>query len=395
MAWWWSPFCAAPQPNFLANKTSVYAPHLNLQRTVLFLGLKLSRFGCQSVSSGVDFLGPVPPVTILSLPCSAKPTMSVVELLRSVSVADLAPAKPILTLKSSENPREAYKKLAARNVRSAPVFDERTKRYIGFLDIRDLIAFIVYENSEADLRAAVDAKGDTTQFIDRLLTAGAQMYDLPLEGVSLSSLARRHGFRCVGSDATLDDVAKLLVHKGCHRVPVMNMEGEIVNIISQSSIIKFLDSNNERLGALGRHTIAQSMCGTSPVLSVKATDSVLDAFKLMAVNDITGVAIVDDSGELIANTSATDLKLFLQNPSVSLGISVLEFTSKVRQLDLKAVYPAMGVKPSDTLAHVLGKLAAAKVHRLFVVDNKRATSVVSLTDIIRYIYMVSLVKGDE
>lgn len=107
------------------------------------------------------------------------------------------------------------------------------------------------------------------------------------------------------------------------------------------------------------------------------------------------VQIVDDSGELIANTSATDLKLFLQNPSVSLGISVLEFTSQVRQLDLKAVYPAMGVKPSDTLAHVLGKLAAAKVHRLFVVDNKRATSVVSLTDIIRYIYMVSLVKGDE
>lgn len=33
------------------------------------------------------------------------------------------------------------------------------------------------------------------------------------------------------------------------------------------------------------------MCGTSPVLSVKATDSVLDAFKLMAVNDITGVAV--------------------------------------------------------------------------------------------------------
>lgn len=63
-------------------------------------------------------------------------------------------------------------------------------------------------------------------------------YDQPVDTVSVSSLARRRNFHCVAETATLDDVAKLLVHKGCHRVPVMDATGEIVNIISQSTIIK-------------------------------------------------------------------------------------------------------------------------------------------------------------
>lgn len=63
-------------------------------------------------------------------------------------------------------------------------------------------------------------------------------YDQPVDTVSVSSLARRRNFHCVPETATLDDVAKLLVHKGCHRVPVMDATGEIVNIISQSTIIK-------------------------------------------------------------------------------------------------------------------------------------------------------------
>eukprot|EP00037_Helgoeca_nana_P001883 m.30169 g.30169 ORF g.30169 m.30169 type:complete len:354 (+) comp12198_c0_seq2:155-1216(+) len=353
--------------------------------------------------------------------------MSVVELLKSVPVSSIVPAGPIVCLKSTDNPRDAFKQLADANIRSAPVYDERTSRYIGFLDVRDLMAFIVYENGEPELRKAAAEKGTTTEFIERMLTASAKMYDLPMEahpskrlkhdnaksgsetvlgvpkreslghawGVTLSTLARRHGFRCVGTDATLDDVAKLLVHKGCHRVPVINMDGEVVNIISQSTIVKFLEEHNGRLGGLGAHTVAQSACGTSPVLTVKQSATVLDTLNLMAVNDIMGVAIVDDAGKLLANTSASDLKLFLQEPSTSIHSSILSFISKVRQHDLKAVHPAMSVTAKDTLSHVIGRLAAARVHRLFVVDHGRPVSVISLTDILRYIYLVSLVKGDE
>lgn len=133
--------------------------------------------------------------------------MSVVELLKSVPVSSIVPAGPIVCLKSTDNPRDAvrppspmpmpsviqpyspeilhsfvglgllnlfssllvflfnvmlsplaycmtqshtgtrlqFKQLADANIRSAPVYDERTSRYIGFLDVRDLMAFIVCE----------------------------------------------------------------------------------------------------------------------------------------------------------------------------------------------------------------------------------------------------------
>ena len=48
--------------------------------------------------------------------------------------------------------------------------------------------------------------------------------------------------------------------------------------------------------------------------------------------DIHHHQVVDDSGKLIANTSATDLKQFLRDPSLTLDISVLEFISRVRRL---------------------------------------------------------------
>ena len=128
--------------------------------------------------------------------------MSVVELLKSVPVSSIVPAGPIVCLKSTDNPRDAvrspspmpmpsviqpslspeilhsfvglgllnlksssllvflvnvsiltrtgtrlqFKQLADANIRSAPVYDERTSRYIGFLDVRDLMAFIVCES---------------------------------------------------------------------------------------------------------------------------------------------------------------------------------------------------------------------------------------------------------
>lgn len=41
------------------------------------------------------------------------------------------------------------------------------------------------ENGEPELRKAAAEKGTTTEFIERMLTASAKMYDLPMEGESL------------------------------------------------------------------------------------------------------------------------------------------------------------------------------------------------------------------
>jgi hypothetical protein len=57
--------------------------------------------------------------------------------------------------------------------------------------------------------------------------------------------------------------------------------------------LRYLDAHKAELGAIGAHTVARAACGTSPVLSVKDTDSIFDALQIMATNDIMGVRCCD------------------------------------------------------------------------------------------------------
>ena len=44
--------------------------------------------------------------------------------------------------------------------------------------------------------------------------------------------------------------------------------------------------------------------------------------------------MVDEGGHLVANTSASDIKEFLRDPSTSLGLTAMEFVAKVCSTDV-------------------------------------------------------------
>ena len=191
----------------------------------------------------------------------------------------------MIWLKSSENPRDAFAKLITARVQSAPVWDERQEKFVGYLDLRDLVSCIVqqYDGHEKlgdapppapkHVHPRAEYFGDgsaTAEFVNRMIETKARVNGLPIEGVTLLFLTRRHGFRCVSETATLDDVARLLVYVGVHRVFVVDETGtQIVNVISQSTLIAYIDKHSDHLGALGAHTVGKAACGTAPVLSVK------------------------------------------------------------------------------------------------------------------------------
>jgi CBS domain-containing protein len=191
-------------------------------------------------------------------------------------------------------------------------------------------------------------------------------------------------------------VAKQLAQVGCHRVVVMGADGkELQNIVSQSSIVRFLDKHKDKLGKVGETTVAEAHeCGTSPVLAVRATATVLDTLRVMAANDLLGLAVVDETtGCLVASTSAADFKKFLQDPSVAeLEAPIVDFLFRMQgNLDVPADQ-MVTVSESDTLADVVATLAAARVHRVYVVRNGEPTRVISLTDVLQYIYRTSYAK---
>eukprot|EP00038_Savillea_parva_P019721 m.28550 g.28550 ORF g.28550 m.28550 type:complete len:343 (+) comp4527_c0_seq1:59-1087(+) len=315
-------------------------------------------------------------------------------LLREHKISEFPLRREPVIINASETPQKAHEILMEANIQSAPVWDESEKKYIGMIDMRDLVAAVVWAHREPDRKVEAGYAEPTSEFVARMLRASAQMRGLPHQGFSLLSLVRRNNFHCVNRNASLEEATTLLLKKGCHRVPVVDDSGKIVNIMSQSTIIKFLNDHMDELDDFGKITIAEAACGTSPVLSVNSNDTVLDAFRVIAENDITGVAVVDaETGNLVANTSAVDFREFLRDPSTSLDSKVATFMEKVRQHGLTSRHPAMSINSADTFADVVAKLVRSKAHRLYVVDLWQPRAVISLTDILRYAYNRASCEG--
>lgn len=136
-------------------------------------------------------------------------------------------------------------------------------------------------------------------------------------------------------------------------------------------------------------TVDELKLGSAPPISVKESAPALEAFKLMDSKQVTGLAITDDHGKLVGNISARDLKIFIKHIDFDhLLQPVGEFVKELRQRAVDIKSPTITVFGKTTFEMVVGKLAATKVHRLFVVDSETSfhpTRIISLADVLHVV----------
>lgn len=305
----------------------------------------------------------------------------------------LPPRKPII-IESDVDPIEGFKVLITNRVLSAPVFDKETSAYIGFLDQRDLTAMVVNAAQVHEIAAKKRPKTEkqqpgTEHFLKHLLKAPVEAgsdvkaSETP-EIVTIPYLSKRNKFIPVRMEDTLLVVCDVMVGTGVHRVPVVDDKGVVTAIISQSTIIAFLHSHAADLKAEFSQTVGGLKLGSRPCLCVKSNQTAKAAFELIYSKNISGIGVIDHEGILVGNTSSSDLKLYVANPSFSLlDMSVLEFLNVIRRASTKDMFPAISVTDQAPISRVIGKLAVTKIHRAFVVDEMgHPLGVISLTDIL-------------
>eukprot|EP01118_Nematostelium_gracile_P008930 TRINITY_DN2985_c0_g1_i2.p1 TRINITY_DN2985_c0_g1~~TRINITY_DN2985_c0_g1_i2.p1 ORF type:complete len:352 (-),score=95.97 TRINITY_DN2985_c0_g1_i2:24-968(-) len=305
---------------------------------------------------------------------------SVRNLLASVAIKEIATAKgELVVVKSSQNPYEGFKTLVDHNILSAPVLDEKTGKYTGFLDIKDLVSFVVFVDD--------DQKSDVPQNLGELIIHGCKLFKVDLDGVTVTYLSRRNPFRPIKSTDSLLKVCEELA-SGLHRVPIVDDAGNLVNIISQSAIVSWLYSKSHDLKHFTSKSIEELNLGTKPVIMVKENTPAIETFRLMDNKKISGVAVVDSNGKFVGNTSASDLKLFMKTLSLEMMHKpTIQFLKTIRQESVDIKSPTISCSPHDTLHMALGKLCQTKVHKLFIADDAKGFvphAVLSITDILRY-----------
>ena len=196
-----------------------------------------------------------------------------------------------------------------------------------------------------------------------------------------------------------------VIHASLARLPVVDENGKLVGILSQSRLVRFLGQHVKQFD-FGSLTIKQTnlgvQCAFSPfssistllplsdracrkVIAVSAKDKVATALAEIKSRKVSAVAVVDDNGVLVGNFSATDLKALGYEDDIATiaGLDPLsKFVDKVKASAPDDEYP-IAVEKTATTASVIKKFASAGVHRIYVVDAMRKpVGIVSLVDII-------------
>lgn len=292
---------------------------------------------------------------------------------------------------------DAFQTLVDRDILSAPVWDPSVKCYIGWCDMRDLgVPYL--RNSAVFIQVSVMfavsfvvnrfkqptqvPKGMSSRrfCLKECLKAPTIIPGSSAAEPSVSYLCRRRPLVSVRRDAVLSEAAMHLT-AGAHRLAVMEDEesgGRVCGVLSQSHLCRFISTCD--WGEAAACTLRDCGFQEKPVYKIEASEPALKAFEIIDSKSISGVAVVDESGALVAATSGKDLSLWLQDSSDLSQVNIMEYLG--RHEGSVALPVTCGF--DEPLKAVLERMSAAKdktCHRAFVVDKHgRPVSVMSLKD---------------
>jgi CBS domain-containing protein len=96
---------------------------------------------------------------------------------------------------------------------------------------------------------------------------------------------------CCSVNATLDEVAKMMVQNDCGEIPVLDVTDRVVGVVTDRDIVC-------RVVAEGKNPMAYTVdtCMTQPVVSVRADAPIEDVVATMEDYQIRRVPVVDERG---------------------------------------------------------------------------------------------------
>eukprot|EP01096_Ripella_sp_DP13-Kostka_P006324 TRINITY_DN2269_c1_g1_i1.p1 TRINITY_DN2269_c1_g1~~TRINITY_DN2269_c1_g1_i1.p1 ORF type:complete len:333 (-),score=188.62 TRINITY_DN2269_c1_g1_i1:118-1047(-) len=300
------------------------------------------------------------------------------EFLRSLIVKDFPNVArnggSIFRFASTDKLHFAMKKLVELDIHSAPVWNEEEKQYVGMLDVVDIVEFLTTVFDEAEV-IGEDFLSLMEQ-IERFATTEVQ---------TCADLSHRNPFVPISDDADLYSVVRILSEYGVHRVNVFDEQGQLTNIITQSALLKLIDTNLEKLSEVVNKSVGELDIGTSPVITIPSTHHTIGAFKLIREKKLYAVPVIDANGSLIGNISARDVRFVVKSPAhmYLLYEPISKFISQIHADEIEERSPAICCRASDSLKSIVKKLLVNRINRIYITDHDgKPTKVITLTDVL-------------
>jgi len=287
-----------------------------------------------------------------------------------------------LVLVNSNQPIErALSRINTHNIHSLPVVDANSSNgaVIGVIDILDIISA---------LSESWETNSTRSQRVQTLFTPISEL---------LSSQKPHPPTHLMSIHTTLHDAIKQMATARINRVLIVERpldkiiiqqagpEDVVLGLLTQSDIIRFAAENLMwiKREPLFQKTLRQLSLGQRKPIIVQPDVLAYQAFKEIHNKEgREGVALVDNSGKLIANISASNIKGMTRANIQLLYRPLTDFLAR----DRKRGWWQLPITTTldTTLESVLLQFVAAKVHRMYILDDEgKPVGEVSISDIVR------------
>jgi len=199
-------------------------------------------------------------------------------------------AKELVWVERNTPARKGFDIISHEKVLSAPVWDSQQKKWIGMLDVRDYLQYVLGKHGEQRSQE----EPDTT--VDHIM-----------------NLSKRDPLVPIPKAANLITVLRMF-DRGLHRALVTDSieSNEDAFVLSQYDVISWIAANRGGLGDNGNKTLAELGMVKKPYV-VPKSETALNAFKLLQDHNIHGMAVVDGNQKIWGNLSVTDFKYTFEN----------------------------------------------------------------------------------
>jgi CBS domain-containing protein len=284
---------------------------------------------------------------------------------------------------------ECLKVLESQRLLSAPVLDEKTGEILGIVDTQSILLFIlgIYPKEINRIEEL------TSEAFSTIIKTGKRFEQSPISHVIEVDKKFRPEIEHIFPVVKETPIQKLIdmFYLGVHRVPLIGEKGQLLNVISQSDLLRVLAECIPFLGELASKTLKDLKIGTTPnLLKVNEDKIVLQVIAEMQRQKVSAVPLVSKAGQITGTFSASNLKdtgiynfgemlvpvreyLTLQNMRTKPFLVSLQ--------SQKSLHP-ITCKLDASFKHIVNQMVAMRLHRIWVVDdNEKPIGVISLGDL--------------
>lgn len=302
--------------------------------------------------------------------------------LKTLTLGDMVKKKtrPLISINKGSSVQEALDLMSKEKVLSLPVEDEKGD-ILGVVNMTDLATAIAFQPCFEKFKQGPERLSGIrkAEFEGSIRT---RLFETEIENM-LGVTTEGKSLWAYPAAESLERVLELF-SKGVHRVLVTMPDGTRRNL-SQSDVLMYLKENLRSLGDIVDQEIKDmGLVRKGELATVSMYDSALCAFQAMYAHgkEYGGVPIVDKTGDIVATISNSDMRGLNKD---SLGLLLLPVLDYLR-IATGGARPVVQASPSSTLKEVMYKAVYARVHRVWVVEQKdsktKVTGVVTLSDIL-------------